>query len=108
MEYDDIKNLFFNVVPDQEDEPEEEEEEKPRKTKGFRKREEVKEEEEEPEEEEEEEPEEEKPRERRRSRKPKEVDTRCPFGHVFGKDYDSFEDCDDCDVWRDCRKENRK
>jgi len=109
MEYDAIKNLFFNVVPDQEEEPEEEEEEKPRTSKGFRKREEVKEEEEEPEEEEEEEePEEEKPRERRRRRKPKEVDTRCPFGHVFGKDYDIFEDCDDCDVWRDCRKENRK
>jgi len=44
---------------------------------------------------------------RRRSRKIDDVDTRCPFGHVFGKDYDSFEDCDDCDVWRDCRKENR-
>jgi hypothetical protein len=112
LEYDALKNLFFNVVSDDEPETDEKESEPetPRKARGFRKREEVVEDDApaEPENKEEEEEEEEKPRQRvRRNNTKDKVDTRCPFGHVFGKDYDAFEDCDDCDVWRDCRKENR-
>ncbi len=110
LDYDAIKNLFFNVVEDDDydddyddeddDEDIEEKEEVPRTKKSLRidadeneiQTDDTKEDERKP---------------RRRSRKIDDVDTRCPFGHVFGKDYDSFEDCDDCDVWRDCRKENR-
>ena len=29
---------------------------------------------------------------------------KCPFGHVYGKDRDKFDDCDDCDVWGECYK----
>jgi len=27
---------------------------------------------------------------------------KCPHGHVFGKDCEEFEDCDDCDKWEEC------
>lgn len=30
--------------------------------------------------------------------------SKCPFGHVYGKDRDKFDDCDDCDVWGECYK----
>lgn len=26
----------------------------------------------------------------------------CPSGHKFKKDYDKFEDCDDCELWKKC------
>lgn len=29
---------------------------------------------------------------------------KCPFGHIYGKDRDKFDDCDDCDVWGECYK----
>lgn len=29
---------------------------------------------------------------------------KCPFGHVYGKDRDKFDDCDDCDAWGECYK----
>lgn len=35
----------------------------------------------------------------------------CPSGHVFGKDCDNKKfknDCDDCDEWADCAKEQKK
>lgn len=32
---------------------------------------------------------------------------KCPFGHVFGKDCENFDDCDDCDCWDKCVKASR-
>jgi hypothetical protein len=29
-------------------------------------------------------------------------DNKCPYGHVFGKDTDEFDECEDCDVWGEC------
>lgn len=46
-----------------------------------------------------------KPTPRRRRREKKAEDTpKCPFGHVFGKDCDKFDDCDECpdDIWEKC------
>ncbi len=34
--------------------------------------------------------------------------TPCPNGHVFGKDFEKFDDCDDCDKWSDCLDESKK
>ena len=28
--------------------------------------------------------------------------TKCPFGHKFGKDCETSDDCDACDLWEDC------
>ena len=108
LSYDEIKNMFFNVEEtddktddETEDETEDEpEEEKHEVKRGFRKREKVEEEEDEEKKDDEEPP-------VKRTRKNSKPDTRCPFGHKFGEDYDAFEDCDECDVWRDCRKENK-
>ena len=34
---------------------------------------------------------------------------KCPAKHVFGKDCDKFpDDCEDCDIWADCAKEQKK
>ena len=34
---------------------------------------------------------------------------KCPAKHKFGIDCDKFEDdCTDCDLWSDCKKENKK
>ena len=34
--------------------------------------------------------------------RPKGGKNKCPFGHVFGKDCEKFDDCDSCDLWDDC------
>ena len=33
---------------------------------------------------------------------------KCPHKHKFGIDCEKKEECDDCDDWADCKKENRK
>jgi hypothetical protein len=53
--------------------------------------------------EEEEEPEPVKPQ-----KKNKKSSDKCPSGHKFGKDCDKYEDdCDECDIWTNCKKENK-
>jgi hypothetical protein len=32
---------------------------------------------------------------------------KCPFGHCFGQDDDKYDECDNCDVWDKCVKENK-
>ena len=60
------------------------------------------------EEEEEEEEEEEKPKSVYRRTSKSEIEksskgkNRCPSGYRFGKDYEKYPECDDCDVWEDC------
>src|SRR5690606_37240803 len=27
---------------------------------------------------------------------------KCPYGHEFGVDNDSYDDCDNCEVWEKC------
>jgi len=38
----------------------------------------------------------------------KPADGDCPSGHVFGKDTDTKDECDSCDVWEDCRQEKKR
>lgn len=46
------------------------------------------------------------PKKRSRTRKePEPQVTECPHGHVFGEDNDKFEDCENCEVWEDCKDE---
>jgi phage pi2 protein 07 len=33
---------------------------------------------------------------------------KCPHKHKFGIDCEKFDECDDCDEWADCKKENKK
>jgi len=79
------------VIPQDEDEEDEEDEEDV-----------------EDEEEEEEEEEEEKPKSVYRRTSKSEIEksskgkNRCPSGYRFGKDYEKYPECDDCDVWEDC------
>jgi hypothetical protein len=49
---------------------------------------------------------EEAPKEEKKSKKLK-----CAYGHKFGKDADKFEDCEDCELWNECKatkKANKK
>ncbi len=64
-------------------------------------------------EEEEEVKEEKKPKRTRKSKGKKEQKAKkskkCPYGHIFGKDTDSYDDCDTCieehyEVWEECDK----
>lgn len=32
---------------------------------------------------------------------------KCPHGHVFGKDFEKFPECDDCEKWNDCYDESK-
>jgi hypothetical protein len=38
---------------------------------------------------------------RKRQEKPGKKD-RCPHNHVFGKDTDEFDECDECSIWEEC------
>jgi hypothetical protein len=44
------------------------------------------------------------PRSRGRRPEPEPEENKCPFGHVFGTDYDNFTDCDNCEeaTWSAC------
>lgn len=62
------------------------------------------------------EPEEEKAPPKRKSREPEpeeekdvpeESDNPCPEGFEFGQDFGDFDECDDCEVKKDCRAEKR-
>ena len=98
---------------DDDDEEEEEEEEKPVRRRKVeepkptptrtKKPEPKKKSEPEPDDDEEEEEEEEKPvKKTHKPESPKGGKNKCPFGHVFGKDCEKFDDCDSCDLWDDC------
>jgi hypothetical protein len=43
----------------------------------------------------------------REPRASKSPDNKCPAGGVMGKDIQSFKECDDCQVWDDCRELER-
>lgn len=45
---------------------------------------------------------EEKPKSSKKSKKSDDDDNECPHGHKFGKDYEEFDDCDNCDKWKQC------
>jgi hypothetical protein len=32
----------------------------------------------------------------------------CPHGHKFGKDNDSFDECDECEMWKACYKKQKE
>ena len=32
------------------------------------------------------------------------TDNECPYGHEFGVDTDSFNDCEKCDLWDACNE----
>jgi hypothetical protein len=34
--------------------------------------------------------------------KSKKAGKECPFGHIFGKDCEKYDSCDDCDLWDEC------
>jgi hypothetical protein len=36
-------------------------------------------------------------------KKKKKVKDECPYNHTFGKDCDKFDDCEDCDLWNECK-----
>ena len=101
--YEDLEDLFHERETGGE---EEEEEERPRskKKKGASKK---KSRRRDREEEEEEEEEEEKPRRSRKKKtgkkKKKKDEEECPFEYEFGVDCDQYTDCDDCEVWTECR-----
>ena len=45
--------------------------------------------------------------EKKSAKKEKKVDkkagkNKCPYGHVFGKDCEEYDECDDCPKWDDC------
>lgn len=33
-------------------------------------------------------------------------ESKCPYGHKFGEDIDDKAECEKCEVWKDCAKEN--
>jgi hypothetical protein len=110
LPYNEIKDMFFESITDDNDNDEdedEEEEERPKKSnskknnKGKRV---VEEEDEDEEEDDEDEEEDEKPVQRKR----KTNVNQCPNDHTFGKDTDKFEDCEDCELWNDCYAAKRK
>jgi hypothetical protein len=85
------------------EEDEDEEDEKPKRR--SRRRKQVEEEEEE-----EETP---KPTKKKRSRRVTEEedddeDLECPYGGVFGKENGEYEECEECEVYKDCYKASRK
>lgn len=41
-------------------------------------------------------------RRRKTATKEKPSKNKCPHGHVFGKDTDEFDECDECPLWDDC------
>lgn len=41
-------------------------------------------------------------------KKPSGSKNKCPFDHVFGKDCEKFDHCDDCDKWDECIEEKEK
>lgn len=94
--YDEAEKVLFGA--DDDDEPEEKEyddDEKPRKSSKS----DSEDEDEKSAEDDDDEPEE----------KPKKADgLSCPCGHKFGKDCDTFGECDDCDCWDKCAKAGRK
>jgi hypothetical protein len=93
-----------------EEEKEEEKESKPRRGRGKKEeKEEKKEEESKPRRgRKKEEKEEEEPKPRGRGKKEEKEEIKCPGGGVFGIDIDTLDDCEDCDLWKPCAKENVK
>ena len=89
LSYDEIKNAFFGIEVDDEDE--QEENEKPAR-KSRTKQEKNKQEDDE----------EAKPV---RKRKTKKASNECPAGGDFGKDCDELEECKDCEIWDKCSEE---
>lgn len=96
LSYSELNAKFFELDEDDEDDKEKEEE-PPEEKPARRERKTLKKEEPEPE------PEpEDKPTRRERKRKEKEPENKCPHGHVFGKDCDEKDECEDCDLWSEC------
>jgi len=85
-----------------EDEDDDEEEEKPKRI--------VKKPAKKVEDDDEDEEEEDEPKPKRTLKKPesKKSKNRCPNGHIFGRDFDTYDDCADCPLFDECGDENDK
>ena len=95
--YEEVAEVFFG----EQKEPEKEEKESPRSSRR----------EPEPEEKEEKEPLKRKAREpepKKEKDVPEEKGNPCPEDFDFGKDFGDFDECDDCEMKKDCRAEKRK
>ncbi len=33
---------------------------------------------------------------------------KCPYGHIFGEDWDDYADCDDCEIFKACKKKHEE
>ena len=112
LSYKELEMKFFELDKEDIDKDKKEEEEETASKHPFRKRKKiVKEKEEEVDEEEpqigsdEVEVEEEKPPKRKRKSQSKDE---CPKGYEFGKDWDEYSECDDCEVFDECGKKNEE
>ena len=125
MPYEKLKSLFLQLAgdaePDEDDDEDEEEAPKRRKRKPKpdpepdddedEEDEEDEEEDEEDEDDDEEDEEPEPPPKKKRKVKKKtskkkasKGKKKCPAGGTFGKDFDTFDECDDCPAWDDCEE----
>lgn len=86
------RKTFTREEPVEEEDEEEEEEPKPKRSRSKKPA--------------DTEPEEEpKPKPKPKRKKPA---MECPHDLIFGQDFDQYEVCDTCEVWQDCRDENKK
>lgn len=110
MDYDELKNKFFEVAGDEDED--EDEDEKPKKSSRKKVVDEDEEDDDIDELEEEDEEEEEKPVKKSRKKvqdddedeapKKRSKELKCPHKHTFGKDTDRYDDCEDCEIWNEC------
>ncbi len=110
--YDELRDIFYGL-DEEEDEDEENEEDISERKKGKRRKakkdiekedEEEDDEDEEDEEEKDSDEDEEEDDEIKDTKKKdkKNKKNKCPYGHIFGKDADEYDDCDTCELWEEC------
>lgn len=49
-----------------------------------------------------------KTRSSRTKKEEKPIKEKCPYKHTFGVDSEKFDDCENCDIWRECLDEKEK
>ena len=100
LDYDDILAEFMGEPEDEKDEEEQEEEQKEKEeTKSSNRKSRGKKEDEKQEEGKEEE------QSTKRRRRKKAEKNKCPSDHTFGKDWDTQDECEDCDKWQECKED---
>jgi hypothetical protein len=123
LNYEEVQTILFGADEDDDDD-DDDEDEKPRRNKSAKKP--VKDEDEEEDDDDDEEDEDERPAKKpvkkpakKKSSEEDEEDEdedekpkkkpgnsaakgKCPNGHIFGKDADEHEECEDCDLWAKC------